>query len=212
MHLTHTGCALLSSDSSQDVLYSLLSLSSHGWSHPSWLEPSLLIPHGFILPTPSHLPQDHRVVSYSLFYAPVSSLRSGFSLQQAPPRPLQKLPSSGVISGLTAGTNYSVVVRARTVDGWGPSSEPLLVRTMHSSDLSLPLPPPTVEERRGCDTVMLRLPVLTHCSSPPPHWDVEWAQGAGEDWHVMQPRTVGGRVLAVGLDPYAIGGRCISSR
>ena len=91
--------------------------------------------------------QVNRVLEYALFYASTEALRAGAERTQGPrpathatadqhaPRLLQ---TAGSLTGLAAGTNYSIVARAKTAEGWGPPSEPLqarqrltLVRTCH---------------------------------------------------------------------------------
>ena len=76
---------------------------------------------------------------------------------------------------------------------------------MRPSDFPVRLPAPTAEQLQGCDSVRLQLPVLQSCGTPPPHWDLQWSHGGADDWHVLQPRTAGGRVVAVGLDSYSTG-------
>ena len=54
------------------------------------------------------------------------------------------------IPSLHAGTNFSIVVRARTESGWGPASEALYARTMRPADFPAPLRAPSVARLEGC--------------------------------------------------------------
>ena len=155
--------------------------------------------------------QVNRVLEYQLMLAPVERLQAGGHREPAAAAAASatghRKPSPRAtaleLTGLVAGTNYSIVARARTSGGWGPESQPLIARTMRPQDFPLPLPAPVEAGLVGCDTMRLQLPVLRSCSvNPAPHWDLQWLQGGG-GWRVLQPRTEGGQVVAVGMDPYA---------
>jgi hypothetical protein len=157
--------------------------------------------------------QPSRVLEYAAFFAPLEAhqtsagqLGDNPTRIVAPPPPGAAPGKRGTraeLSGLHAGTNYTIVVRARTPLGWGPPSEPLLVRTRRPKDFPAPIPAPRVLGRDGCGAVKLRLPPLESCAeTPPTRWDVEVARGAADDWRVLVPDTPGGFFTAVGMDAY----------
>ena len=155
--------------------------------------------------------QPSRVVEYAAFYAPIDEVRDKGTAAVARQNPfrLSAPKTSGgrehgtrlEIPNLHAGTNYTVVVRAKTALGWGPASDALVTRTMRPHDFPAPLRAPTAAAVDSCTSVRLRLPVLESCTlDPPTKWDLEVARGGADDWRVLVPDTPGGYVSAVGMD------------
>ena len=178
--------------------------------------------------------QPSHVIEYAAFYAPIpqggelrrtSAVSDEYPQQQKQQQQQHLMPSMTLplayskivpsrlakgratrvdILSLHAGTNYTVVIRARTATGWGPESEPMHCRTMRPQDFPAPIRPPTVARAEGCTSLRLQLPVLETCAEDPPtFWDLEVARGGTEDWRVLVGDTPGGVLSAVGMDAYA---------
>ena len=149
--------------------------------------------------------QSSRVLEYAAHYKTVDAPPSARASRATPPaEPDGSIGTHADLLRLHAGTNFSVFVRARTEDGWGPPSETLRARTMSPKDFPIELEPPAVSGYAGgCDAVQLQLPLLAACDAePPPRWDLEVARGSTDDWGVLQRGTPGGLVSAVGMDAY----------
>ena len=164
--------------------------------------------------------QPSRVIEYAAFYAPIEAHHHANKPPINPTKLVAPRPAGGAahgtrleLSGLHAGTNYSLVVRARTAIGWGPPSEPLVTRTMRPQDFPAPLHAPSVAKLEGCTALRLRLPALETCDATAPmKWDLEVARGEADDWRVLVPDTPGGDVSAVGMEPSAAARFRLSSR
>jgi hypothetical protein len=151
--------------------------------------------------------QPSRVVEYTAFYNAADERRACHGdhcwTRLSPPKASQGRATHLEIPNLHAGTSYSIFIRARTVEGWGPDSDVLHCRSMRPQDFPAPLPAPTVARHEGCTALRLRLPVLETCATDTVvQWDLEVARGSSDDWRVLIADTSGGVISAVGMDPY----------